>query len=225
MCGRKFQFAYTSWEFFVASQHRNACQSKNRWEIRKMNSKTAKFAPDIAVWLLFILIPTALRAQATGATLSGTITEAAGKVVANAKISAKNLATNQATQAETNSAGSYSVTNLSPGDYEVSVSAEGFDTKVARVTLTASANQTLNVALAATLSLQDLGFPTTETQGNAAEQARLNKRSHMLQIHQRLGLITTVPLAATVISGFFAGGKTTSSTSRDLHRSEERRVG
>jgi len=182
-----------------------------------MNQRTARFAPGIALLLLFILIPTALRAQTSGATLSGTITDAAGKAVANAKVSVKNLATNQSTDAETNSAGSYSVPNLPPGDYEISVSAAGFDTKVAKVTLVEAANQTLNVALIASLSLQDLGFPTAETQGNAAEQARLNKRSHMLQVHQRLGLITTIPLGATVISGFFAGGKTTSSTNRDLH--------
>lgn len=48
-------------------------------------------------------------------------------------------------------------------------------------------------------------------------QARLDKRSHMLQIHQKLGLITTAPLIATVISGAFAGGKSTSSTNRDIH--------
>jgi len=49
--------------------------------------------------------------------------------------------------------------------------------------------------------LGDLGFPTSATQPNPQEQARLNKRSHMLKIHQRLGLITTVPLIATVITG------------------------
>ena len=182
-----------------------------------MNSRTATFAPGIAVLLLFILVPIALRAQTTGAMLSGTISDTAGKVVANAKVSVNNLATNRATQAETDSAGSYSVPNLSPGNYEVSVSAAGFDSKVAKVTLAAGANQTLNLTLISGLSLQDLGFPAAEVQGNAAEQARLNKRSHMLQVHQRLGLITTIPLGATVISGFFAGGKTTSSTSRDLH--------
>ncbi len=63
----------------------------------------------------------------------------------------------------------------------------------------------------------DLGFPNDQTQGSAAEQARLDKRSHMLRIHQRLGLITTIPLVATVITGGMAGGKATSSTSRDLH--------
>lgn len=66
-------------------------------------------------------------------------------------------------------------------------------------------------------SLGDLGFPPAQTQGNLQEQARLDRRSHMLKIHQRLGLITTAPLLATVISGSFAGGRSTSSTARDLH--------
>ena len=66
-------------------------------------------------------------------------------------------------------------------------------------------------------SVGDLGFPPEQTQGNPQDQARLDKRSHMLKIHQRLGLITTIPLAATVLTGGLAGGKSTSSTGRDLH--------
>jgi hypothetical protein len=66
-------------------------------------------------------------------------------------------------------------------------------------------------------SVGDLGFPVDQTQGNPQDQARLNKRSHMLKIHQRLGLITTVPLVATLFTGGLAGGKSTSSTARDLH--------
>jgi hypothetical protein len=76
-------------------------------------------------------------------------------------------------------------------------------------------------------SLGDLGFPTDQTKGNAQEQARLDKRSHMLKIHQRLGLITLAPLVATLIassgatpghtnaSGVTVGGGSTSG--RDLH--------
>lgn len=66
-------------------------------------------------------------------------------------------------------------------------------------------------------SVSDLGFPASETQGNPKEQALLNKRSHMLKIHQRMGLITAVPLVATVLLGANAGGKATSSTDRDVH--------
>lgn len=48
-------------------------------------------------------------------------------------------------------------------------------------------------------------------------QALLDKRTHMLKIHQRMGLITAVPLLATLIASTGAGGKDTSSASRDLH--------
>ena len=66
-------------------------------------------------------------------------------------------------------------------------------------------------------SLGDLGFPPSATQPNPQQQAQLNRRTRMLKTHQRLGLITTIPLVATVITGSFAGGKATSSTTRDLH--------
>ncbi len=66
-------------------------------------------------------------------------------------------------------------------------------------------------------SLGDLGFPAEQTKPNPQQQALLDKRSHMLKVHQRLGLITAVPLLATVITGGTAGGKSTSSTTRDLH--------
>jgi len=121
--------------------------------------------------------------------------------------------------AQTNAAGFYTESNLAPGEYQITVAAAGFDTKSENLTVTVGASQTLDVTLQAALTLEDLGISPQQTQANPQEQARLNKRSHMLQVHQRLGLITTVPLAATVISGFFAGGKrgVTSSSSRDLH--------
>ena len=104
-----------------------------------------------------------------------------------------------------------------PGDYEVSVSAEGFPTKVTKVTLTQGATQTVNLTLGGALSLEDLGFSQTQTQGSAQDQARLDKRSHMLKVHQRIGLIATAPIVASVITGVFAGGKSTSSTDRWTH--------
>jgi hypothetical protein len=65
--------------------------------------------------------------------------------------------------------------------------------------------------------LEDLGFSPAQTQSDAARQALLDKRTHMLKVHQRLGLITTVPLIATVATSLNAGGKNTSTASRDLH--------
>ena len=59
-------------------------------------------------------------------------------------------------------------------------------------------------------SLEDLGFSASQAQGDAKQQALLDKRTHMLKIHQRLGLITTIPLIATVATSLNAGGKNTS---------------
>jgi hypothetical protein len=66
-------------------------------------------------------------------------------------------------------------------------------------------------------SLEDLGLSPSQTQGDPQLQARLDKRAHMLKIHQRLGLITAVPMIITVATGFGAGGKSTSSSDRWAH--------
>ena len=66
-------------------------------------------------------------------------------------------------------------------------------------------------------SLGDLGFPTGQTKGSAEEQAKLDKRSHMLKIHQQLGLITAAPLLATIITSSRASGRRSSTSGRELH--------
>ena len=56
-------------------------------------------------------------------------------------------------------------------------------------------------------SLGDLGFTPQQTQADAQLQATLEKRTSMLKIHQRLGLITAVPMFATLITGPMAKAK------------------
>lgn len=50
-------------------------------------------------------------------------------------------------------------------------------------------------------SLGDLGITPQQTQGNVQMQAMLDKRTHMLKVHQTLGLITAVPMIAALITG------------------------
>ena len=66
-------------------------------------------------------------------------------------------------------------------------------------------------------TLEDLGLSPSQTQADPRLQARLDKRSHMLKIHQRLGLITLIPLVATVATSFGAGGRSTSTSDRWAH--------
>ena len=186
-----------------------------------MTAKTDRFVAGMCMLLLCYLIPVSLLAQAADTTLSGIIADTSGKGVPSAKISVKNASTDQTVETLTDSSGLYNIPNLAPGDYQVSVSAEGFSTNESNVTIASGAasgtRQTMNLTLGGVLSRQNLGFSSAQSQGSAADQARLDKRSHMLKIHQRLGLIATAPLVASVITGGLAGGRSTSSTDRWVH--------
>jgi hypothetical protein len=184
-----------------------------------VNPKLAKPVAVVVVALLFVSDATPASAQEPVISLSGTITDPSGKTVADAAISVRNVATGQSMETRSDSDGRFQVNNLAPGEYEVSVSAPGFRTSVSTARIGAAAGETLNLALGRALSLGDLGFEPSQTAGNAEDQALLDKRSHMLKLHQQFGLITMIPLTATVILGSFAGGRATSSTDRVVHAS------
>ncbi len=180
--------------------------------------KTINFLAEFPA--LILVLSCAALAQTGGATLSGTVTSLSGAAVPKAAISVRNLGTGQPAQTQTDAAGAYTLTNLAAGDYEVSVSAPGFAARTARVTLAVGARQTLNLSLMAGIaapSLSDLGFTAEQTRGSAQEQARLDRRSHMLKIHQRLGLITTAPLVATLLAANGAAGRHGTASGRELH--------
>jgi hypothetical protein len=69
-------------------------------------------------------------------------------------------------------------------------------------------------------SLGDLGLTPDQTKPDPDTQARLDRRTHMLKLHQEIGLYTVIPIAAACISGAGATpskNNYTSTTSRDVH--------
>src|ERR1700722_14013106 len=94
-----------------------------------------------------LLFSIPVHAQVVGATVTGTITDAQGGTIPNAAVSAKNVATNVSFTTTTNTAGEYTLPNLNPGDYEVSVSSTGFGTAVSNINLTVGAKQEMNISL------------------------------------------------------------------------------
>jgi hypothetical protein len=189
---------------------------------REMSLSATRFVAGLGAFVLCLGLANfaraqAIRAAASGGTLSGTVVAGTGSTIPNAKVSVKNSAGEVATETQTDAGGHYSVANLAPGDYDVTVSADGYGTGTTKVTIAAGAGQTADITLNAPLSLGDLGFSTSQTQGSAADQARLDKRSHMLKLHQRFGLIDAIPMAATVATSFGAGGRSTSTSARWAH--------
>jgi hypothetical protein len=170
--------------------------------------------------LLMALFPLALAAQA--ATLSGTATDAKGKPIANAAVTLKPAA-GAPLEVRTDADGNYAIPNLTPGDYALSAAGDGLVSKEIKVTVTTAVHQTVDLLLSPTApgqelpnapaaappspSLEDLGFSSQQTQGNPKLQATLEKRTHMLKVHQKLGLITAIPMAAALITGPMAKAK------------------
>jgi len=160
--------------------------------------------------------------------ITGFVKDAAGAVVAGAEVKATQAATGGVHTATSGTAGEYTLPDLPPGTYTIEVSKEGFG-KFAQneIVVRQNAASTVNVSMqsaapATAPSLKDLGLTPADVQGTAKDQARLDRRSHMLQIHQRLGLITLAPLVATLVtSGNAKGGRnstpSSSATGRELH--------
>ena len=87
-------------------------------------------------------------AQVSGATMSGLITDPSGAGIPNANVSIKNMGTGEVREVPTNGDGFYSVPNLLPGKYEVTITAQGFNKVVQKgITLTVGAQQALNLSL------------------------------------------------------------------------------
>jgi hypothetical protein len=188
-----------------------------------------------------IVTAPSLMAQARGE-LTGTVTGPDGAPVALALVTAAGTESGYRLGAATGTDGSYKF-SLPSGDYRVTFESLGYkavEFPMANVrplsTLIENcefgdAEQTQNDTSAEPTqqtaptssskpqepSLEDLGIAPPQAKGNAREQALLDKRSHMLKVHQRFGLITIAPLGATLITSAFAGGRETSRASRDAH--------
>lgn len=186
-------------------------------------------------WLSLALISVAhlLPAQILPVSLNGSVKGPTGFPITIAKVAVKDLNNGATSESQVDSSGNFTL-SLPPGAYQISISAEGFALKTATVTISPDETQALPITLeplansmgnlpnapSASQSgpaLSDLGFPPEQTQSNAKEQALLDKRTHMLKIHQKLGLITAAPLVATLVASLGAGGRNTSSTDRTVH--------
>ncbi len=70
------------------------------------------------------------QADVSTATLKGIITDPNGAVIAGATITAKSVERGTTRTAQTNESGEYQIPSLQPGEYQIRIEAQGFDTSV-----------------------------------------------------------------------------------------------
>ena len=105
-----------------------------------------KFAIVALVLIVFFGLP--VSAQVAGGSVTGTITGDSGAAIPDARISVKDVSTGASRTAVTNAAGLYSVADLPPGSFEMTISASGFTTQLwTSITVTPGVERILNVPM------------------------------------------------------------------------------
>jgi hypothetical protein len=110
-------------------------------KLGRLSATVCFYAVMVAVVQLFTAISPA---QSTFGEFLGTVKDPSGAVVAGCTVTVKNLGTGAARTATTDSTGSYTVVNLEPGDYEMTMESAGFQ-KVTRPNLQLLSRQTVRV--------------------------------------------------------------------------------
>ncbi len=97
--------------------------------------------------LLLALFSVFTFSQNNQETISGTITDSNGANIAGAKVIVRNKISGSEFQTQTNESGKFSISNLSQGNYTVSVEAAGFSGAAREISLSNSSTNNLDISL------------------------------------------------------------------------------
>lgn len=139
-----------------------------------MSKRFFVFVLQVIVMTLALTI--LARAQRTSGLITGTITDSTGAVIPDAQVVLTNQATGVQRRAISDSGGYYSVPELQPGVYDVSVSKPGFATeKLGSVHLEVNQSEALNFKMSVSASTQtvEVNADVTPINTTSATQAEV----------------------------------------------------
>lgn len=116
----------------------------------------------IFLFCLLLLASSVTFAQLSGGSLTGTITDSNGSVVAKAKVTAIHVASGRAFETTTTSEGLYVLPNLEVGPYKITVEATGFKKLTLEGVVIYLGNRTVSDAKLETGNLSDTVTVTTD---------------------------------------------------------------
>ncbi|HLA09198.1 MAG TPA: carboxypeptidase regulatory-like domain-containing protein [Pyrinomonadaceae bacterium] len=174
-----------------------------------------RLAPGF-LFLVLIAVCSAF-AQTVGASIQGTVTDSTGALIDSAKVTVRNVGTGSTKDIATDNAARYHLPLLQPGEYEVQVSAPGFQTASLKgIKLAVGEDRVLDVALSpgqisstVTVLADTSGVNTTSSALSGLVNDRLirdlplNSRSF-----QQLALLQPGVMAAVTAGSDVVGGRT-----------------
>src|SRR5262249_38809345 len=104
------------------------------------------FRPAVFATLLMVVTAACVYAQGTGASITGTVKDPSGAVIAGSSVQAMSVESGRELTTVSNEAGIYNLTALPLGQYTVSVEAAGFKRAVTNM-ITLDVNQVARVDL------------------------------------------------------------------------------
>ena len=158
----------------------------------------------LTVLLFWAAVPAAYGQTMTTGDIVGTVSDASGAVVPNAKVTAKLTATNETHSLTTNAQGAYRFSLLQPGEYEVTGEAVGLKSKTERFTLLVGQETAIQLKLEVqgTQEVIEVQAQATILQTENANQASGFNTAQFAQLPAGGGDITTI---AYTIPGVIQG--------------------
>jgi hypothetical protein len=142
-----------------------------------MSKRFIAFALQFGI--IALAFPGSARAQTTSGLITGTITDSTGAVIPGAHIQLANQATGIQRSAVTDANGYYSIPELQPGVYDVTVNKEGFASqKLANVHLEVNQSEALNFKMGVTASTQTVQVNADVTQINTTSATQAEVVGH-----------------------------------------------
>src|SRR5204863_3500695 len=143
-----------------------------------------KVITNLAALLLLVTFATFCFGQTESGQISGSVTDPSGAVVSGAKVTVKNVNTSAERTTTADSSGSYTVTNLQPGTYEIGVQAAGFSKAARRVQVTVGSSNTIDVALkpAGAETVVEVSTTSNTVETRSGEQSSVVNSSQITEL-------------------------------------------
>jgi hypothetical protein len=183
---------------------------RNRFALNTGKPLRTFLAILCTAFALALLSPQTLRAQADLGSIGGTVTDVTGAVVAAAKVTVTNNETGAQRVTVTNSTGGYSVNQLNPGSYQLSIAASGFATALQKISVTVGSQNSINVKLAVASEKTEITVSADNFSGVQLEKAEISTVIESDQI-QNLPTLDRNPYNLVQYSGNLSSDPTATS--------------